>query len=175
MRRLLMLRHAKAAPLAKGEADIDRPLAPKGRRAAPRMGAYLAAEGLIPDLALVSSAQRTRETWDLVGPSLGEVAVRFEPQIYEASADRLLALLRGVEDGIGTLLIIGHNPGLADLAGRLTGQGDRAAASRMARKFPTAALAVIEFDVEVWSEAAPRSGRLDRFVTPKTLGADEDD
>jgi phosphohistidine phosphatase len=175
MRRLLILRHAKAAPLTKGEADIDRPLAPRGRRAAPRMGVYLAAERLIPDLALVSSAQRTRETWDGVSPALGEIAMRFEPQIYEASADRLLALLRGVEDGVGTLLIIGHNPGLEDLAGLLAGQSDRAAASRMARKFPTASLAVIELDVATWGEAAARSGRLDRFVTPKSLGVDGDD
>jgi phosphohistidine phosphatase len=174
MRRLLLLRHAKAASPG-GTRDIDRPLAHRGREAAPLMGAYLKDEQLFPDLALVSSATRTQQTWDLVQPALGAVETRFEPRIYEAPAERLLTVLREVEPSVRTLLMIGHNPGFADLARALSGHGDRYAFSRMVQKYPTAGLAIIDFDVDDWAAVRPGGGRLDRFVTPKSLGADEDD
>jgi phosphohistidine phosphatase len=173
MRRLMMLRHAKSARPA-GVADVDRPLAPRGREAAARMGAYLRGEGLFPDLALVSSSQRTRETWDIVGSALDAVEARFDSRIYEAPPERLLAVVREVEPDVRTLLLVGHNPGFEDLALRLVGHGDRSASERLSEKFPTAALAVIDFDGESWAEVAARAGRLERFVTPKTLGTDED-
>jgi phosphohistidine phosphatase len=174
MRRLMLLRHAKSDH-ARGLADIDRPLAARGREAAPRMAAYLAAEGLVPDLALVSSSRRTRETWDLVGPALDAVEARFDPRIYEAPDSRLLEVLREVGPGVRTVLMIGHNPGFADLARSLVGYGDRYAFARLIEKYPTAALAVIDFDAEDWAAVAPRAGRLERFVTPKGIGAGEDD
>jgi phosphohistidine phosphatase len=174
MRRLLLLRHAKAASPA-GSRDIDRPLAHRGREAAPLMGAYLKDEQLLPDLALVSSAVRTRQTWDLVQPAFGKVEARFEPRIYEAPAERLLAVLREVEPAVHTLLMVGHNPGFADLARALVGHGDRYAFARMVQKYPTAGLAIIDFDVENWTGVRPAAGRLERFVTPKSLGADADD
>jgi phosphohistidine phosphatase len=173
MRRLMLLRHAKAGPPS--AQDIDRPLAERGREAAPLMGAYLKEEQLFPDLALVSSATRTRETWDLLQPHLGEVEVRYEPRIYEASPERLLAVVREVEPDYRTILMVGHNPGFQDLAAQLVNHGDRYAYARLTQKFPTAALAVLDFDGEEWADAAPRTARLDRFVTPKTLGRDEDD
>jgi len=172
--RLMLLRHAKAASPA-GVPDLDRPLAPRGREAAPRMGAYLADEQLLPDLVLVSPARRTRETWDLVGAKLGATSVEFEPRLYEASASRVLAVVRETADTVRGLLMIGHNPGLEDLAKLLVGHGDRYAYARLTQKFPTSGLAVIDFAVDGWSDIAPRAGRLDRFITPKSLGVDEDD
>jgi phosphohistidine phosphatase len=173
MRRLLLLRHAKSAR-PDGVADIDRPLARRGREAAARMGAYLADEALFPDLALVSPSWRTRETWEQVRPCLAEnVATTFEPRVYEASADRLLQVLHEAETPAPTILMIGHNPGCQDLARLLIGHGDRYAFARLARKFPTAGLAVIDFAVEHWREVAPGGGRLDRFVTPESLGLED--
>jgi phosphohistidine phosphatase len=174
MRRLMLLRHAKAAP-ADGTADIDRPLVERGRQALPRVAAHLADEQLIPDLAVVSTARRARETWDVVAPTLGDVPARFEPRIYEAPADRILKVVREVESQVRTLLMVGHNPGFEDLAKLLIGHGDRYAFARMARRYPTAGLAVLDFAAEDWGEVKPGTGRLDRFVTPKSLGQDEDD
>jgi phosphohistidine phosphatase len=174
MRRLMLLRHGKAAP-PDVVADIDRPLAPRGREALQRIAAHLAGEQLIPDIALVSTARRTRETWEVVAPMLGDVPARFESRIYEAPADRLLTVVREVEDAVRTLLMVGHNPGFADLAKLLVGHGDRYAFARMALRYPTASLAVLDFAAEDWREAKPGTGRLDRFVTPKSLGQDEDD
>jgi phosphohistidine phosphatase len=174
MRRLMLLRHAKSA-WPDGTSDSDRPLAARGKEAAPRMGAYLADEQLFPDLALVSPARRTRETWDLVRAKLGDAPARFEPRIYEAPAERLLTIVQEVERPVRTLLMIGHNPGFEDLARLLIGHGDRYAFARLAEKYPTAGLAVIDFATESWRDVAPRSGRLDGFVTPKSLGAGEDD
>jgi phosphohistidine phosphatase len=174
MRRLMLLRHAKSA-WSDGVADRDRPLAARGREAAPQMGAYLAEEQLFPDLALVSPARRTRETWDLVRDKLGDAPARFEARIYEASAERLLPVVHEVEDSVRTLLMIGHNPGFEDLARALVGHGDRYAFARLAQKYPTAGLAVIDFAAESWRDVAQRSGRLDRFVTPQSLGAGEDE
>ncbi|HEX8665870.1 MAG TPA: histidine phosphatase family protein [Beijerinckiaceae bacterium] len=174
MRRLILLRHAKAAP-PDGMVDIDRPLSDRGREALPRVAAHLADEQLIPDLALVSTARRARETWEAIAPRLGEVPARFEPRIYEAPADQLLKIVREVGPEVRTLLMVGHNPGFEDLAKLLIGHGDRYAFARMARRYPTAGLAVLDFTAEDWGAVAPGSGRLDRFVTPKSLGQDEDD
>jgi len=154
---------------------MDRPLAARGRDAAPRMGRYLAEEGLLPDLVVVSAARRTRETWELVEPHVDATEIRFDARIYEAPASRLLAVVRESPSRVRSVLMIGHNPGFEDVAKLFVGHGDRYAFARLTQKYPTAGLAVIDFDRENWSEIAPRSGRLDRFVTPKSLGAEEDD
>jgi phosphohistidine phosphatase len=174
MRRLLLLRHAKS-DWSKGIPDIDRPLAPRGREAAPRMGGYLKEQGLRPDLALVSPALRARQTFELVEPFLDGADMRAEPRLYDAPASRLLTVLREAGAETRTLMMIGHNPGLEELARLLVGAGDRDALSHLAHKYPTAGLAVIDFPGGSWADAAPRAGRLDRFVTPKGLGAGEDD
>jgi phosphohistidine phosphatase len=170
----MLLRHAKSARPV-GVADMDRPLAARGRDAAPRMGRYLAEEGLLPDLVVVSAARRTRETWELVEPHVDATEIRFDARIYEAPASRLLAVVRESPSRVRSVLMIGHNPGFEDFAKLLVGHGDRYAFARLTQKYPTAGLAVIDFDRENWSEIAPRSGKLDRFVTPKSLGAEEDD
>jgi phosphohistidine phosphatase len=168
MRRLMLLRHAKS-DWSKGTPDVDRPLAARGKDAAPRMGAYLEQEQLLPDLALVSAAKRARKTWKLVRQYLGETEVMFEPRIYEAPAARLLSVVKETGPAVRTLLMVGHNPGFEDLAKLLIGHGDRYALARLAQKYPTAGLVVIDFAVESWADVAPRAGRLERFVTPKTL------
>jgi len=175
MRRLMLLRHAKSN-WPTGVADRDRPLAARGREAAPTMGRYLADEMLLPDLVLVSPARRTVETWELVAAMLPEKpAVQFEPRIYEAPTDRLLGVVQEIEGDVRTLLMIGHNPGFVELATRLTGHGDRYAAARMGQKYPTCGLAVLDFAVEDWRDVALRGGRLDRFVTPASLGEGPDE
>jgi phosphohistidine phosphatase len=139
------------------------------------MGHYLADEQLVPDLVLVSPARRTQETWTLAKETLGDVPMRSEPRIYEAPPDRLLTVVKGVEPHIGTLLMVGHNPGLQELARLLLGHEDRYAHGTAIGKYPTAGLAVIDVPVRGWHELSPRSGRLLRFVTPKTLGLGEDE
>lgn len=175
MLRLLILRHAKS-DWPSGYSDFDRPLAARGKIAAPMMGRYLKDEGLIPDLAIVSSAQRTVETWELVHPMLGEtVPHRFEKRIYEAPYEHLVEVIKAVPDAVRTLLLVGHNPGSEELAEVMIGFGDRFAAQRMYKKYPTAGLCVLDFDMAHWSEIAERSARLDRFVTPASLGHGPDE
>ena len=175
MKRLILLRHAKSDWPA-GLDDLERPLNPRGREAAPRMGRYLADEGLLPDLVLVSPAQRTRETFDLVAEALREHTgeappMLVEPRIYEAPPELLLQAIRETDDAIRVLLMVGHNPGTQELARLLTGFGDRYAFSRLTQKYPTAGVTVLDFDIESWRDVSHREARLDRFVTPKGLDA----
>ena len=174
MPRLIVLRHAKAASPA-NVLDIDRPLAPRGRDASTLMGRYLSDEGLVPDLALVSPSHRTRETWHLVQPSLGDVMVRFEPSIYAAPSPLLLTILQEITTPSQSVLLVGHNPGCEELVQALAGSGDADALERLRRKFPTAALAVIDFNGESWAELEPDTGRLERFVTPAELDGGPDE
>ncbi|MCJ2137220.1 histidine phosphatase family protein [Methylobacterium sp. J-026] len=171
MRRLILLRHAKSDRPA-GVADRERPLNPRGRRAAPAVGARLAQDGLRPDLALVSTAQRTRETWAAMAAALGDPETRWQPEIYEAPAHRILAVIGAAPDTAATVMVVGHNPGLGDLAADLAGEGPRDARNRLALEFPTAAYVVIDFDTERWAEIAPGQGRLDRFVRPRDIDPD---
>jgi phosphohistidine phosphatase len=173
MFRLMLLRHAKAVPFA-GDGDHDRALAERGREDARRLGAYLAREHLLPDFAAVSDARRARETWEAVSADFPAVPMRVEPRIYEAPVETLLDLLRQSPDDKRALIAVGHNPGFAELATALIGFGDRYAAARLRDKFPTCGLAVLDLHVDSWSQAMPGAARLDRFVTPKTLGGVDD-
>ena len=170
MLRLLLLRHAKSAwPV--GVADRDRPLAPRGRRAAPALGAYMAREGLAPSRVLVSPARRTLETWaHVLGAWQNEPPAAYEEAIYEAPAERLLGVIRRQGD-VSPLLLVGHNPGMEELAAHLLSRTERAL---MPGKYPAGALAVIDFDAANWADIEPGSGRLERFVTPRSLGVSED-
>jgi phosphohistidine phosphatase len=171
MKRLLLLRHAKSSWDHAGLDDFERPLAPRGVRAAGAMARFLAKHRLQPDLVLCSAARRTVETWNrLAGALKHKATVLIERDLYLAEADSLLDRLRAVPAEAATVLLIGHNPGMEDLARTLCGSGDAAALKRLKAKFPTAALAVIEFDAARWSDLAKRKGRLERFVVPKDLG-----
>ena len=127
MIRLILFRHAKAVRKASA-GDKDRGLENRGRAAAERIGEWMRAQGLRPELALVSDARRTRETFAHAAARLGaRPPLRLEPRIYEAACDDLLRLVRPTDPRIGSLLLVGHNPGLADLASALAGGGDRGA------------------------------------------------
>ncbi|AWN36407.1 SixA phosphatase family protein [Methylobacterium radiodurans] len=174
MRRLILLRHAKS-DRPPGVADLDRPLNPRGRQAAPRMGAYIAEAGLRPDHVLVSPSRRTLETWDAVRVPLDGNPGETIPALYEAYAAQILDVVRGAPDHAGTLLVVGHNPGLQDFATEVVGSGPKAERRRLATQFPTAALAVIDFEADHWADIAGGTGRLERFVKPKDLDPDADD
>ena len=174
MLRLIIFRHSKTAVYAEG-GDRERALTKRGRGDAPLMGAYLNSHGIIPDYTLVSDARRARETFDLAAPAFGApLAHAYEPRIYDAEADDLLALVQALARPAKCLMLIGHNPGFADLALALTGSGDRYASARMRVKFPTSAVAVLDFAGERWADIAPGAGRLDRFITPELLGGEDD-
>jgi phosphohistidine phosphatase len=176
VKRLILLRHAKSARPA-GVPDRERPLATRGIGDARAMGEYMRAEMLLPDLALVSPALRARQSWGLVRDALGEdLPERLEPAIYDAGdAGELLDLARGAPPAAVTLLMVGHNPPMEDLALALAGHGDRYALARMRAKYPTCGLAVLDVAATDWAAFASGAARLDRFVTPKSLGLGMDD
>jgi phosphohistidine phosphatase len=170
MRTLLLLRHAKSSWAEPGLEDFDRPLGRRGQRAAPAMGAAMRARGLVPDLVLCSGAARARETLALVLPELGrEVPVRFEDGLYLAAAATLRARIRKLPPTKKRVLLVGHNPGMHELALDLAGQGRADDMAALARKFPTAALAALDIDVSRWSAVAPGDARLRAFLTPRSL------
>lgn len=173
---LILLRHAKSSWDDPGLDDFDRPLAKRGRKAAPEVGSALARMGLRPDLVLCSTAVRTRQTLEIVLDELGPPAPRviFDERLYMATSDRLIKRLHAVgadETGAlpSTVMMVGHNPGLEELAIRLVGRGAAEDTARMSAKFPTAAVAVIAFDGDDWTALAPGEGRLEHFLTPKRL------
>jgi phosphohistidine phosphatase len=175
MRRLMLMRHAKAETSTGGQPDLDRALAPRGRSVAPMMGRYMMQHALAPDRAIISSAKRTRETWELVAPAFRQQpGFAYEPRIYEAAWKALLGVVREAPQNAHTLLLIGHNPGMQELAGVLTATGETEARHRLQDKFPTSALAVIDFPTDDWQSLKPSTGRLDRFVTPRLLNLDSD-
>ena len=169
-RTLLLMRHAKSSWDQPELADVDRPLAARGQEAAPLIARHIKAQKWRPDLVLCSHAERVRETWQLMAPVLGRsIECRTLRAIYLGAPSRLLEALRRATDEVETLMLIGHNPGLGRLAVSLCGAGPKKALARMQAKFPTAALAVIGFDVDHWREIAPGTGRLEAFVRPKDL------
>jgi len=164
-RRLTLLRHAKSdwpdVP------DRDRPLAKRGRRDAPVIGRWLRDHGYLPDAVICSAARRTRQTWDLVAPQLGgSPSVTFEPRAYAASPLTLLYLVRELPAASRSALLIGHNPGIEELAASLTEPPDADGAPGL--RFPTAAVAVLEFGGD-WAALAPGQARLLAFTTPAEL------
>ena len=170
-RRLILLRHAKSdwpdVP------DRDRPLAKRGRRDAPRIGRWLHEHGYQPDIVVCSAARRTQQTWDLVAPELdGSPAVRFEPRAYAASALTLLYLAQELPSRYRTALLIGHNPGLSELASQLAAPPDISRVTdngpRPQIRMPTAAVAVFEFSGD-WPSLTPGQARLIDHIIPADL------
>jgi phosphohistidine phosphatase len=167
---LSLLRHAKSAWDDPKLRDIERPLNERGRDAAPRMGAFMAEKGLVPELILCSPSVRTRQTLDLVLPYLSPApAVLFEDAIYLGAPSVLLKRVRRVEKPVGHVMIVAHDPGLHHLAMEMSASGEPELLEALARKFPTAGLAVIEFETNAWSKVKPGAGRLVLFMTPKRL------
>jgi len=167
--RLWLLRHAKSSWNDPGLEDRNRPLAPRGERAADRMRDYLDTEGIRPALVLCSSALRTRQTLARVLSALGpELEVRIESSLYTFDAASLLDRLGEVPEGVASVMLIGHNPAVQELAVMLAARGDRL--DELAEKHPTAALAEIEFPSGSWHEVGNTPGELTRFVVPRELG-----
>ena len=171
----MLLRHAKSSWSQPGASDHERPLNRRGQEAAPRIGAYLARHGLIPDRVLCSTARRTRETWELVAAEAPAAPpATFEERIYDASPRTLLDVFRHAEAEAKSLLVVGHNPGLQEAATQLIASGDLEDRERLREKLPTGGLVVIDFAIADWSKLHPRSGRLERFVVPRMLEAATD-
>jgi phosphohistidine phosphatase len=171
MRTLLLLRHAKSSWDDPSLDDFDRPLAARGRKAAPVMADYLEKKGLLPDFVLLSPAARARETWALVARKLGgRIEVKELRGLYLGAPSRLLDAIRRGPDRADRVMLIGHNPGMEHLAMVLAGPSSkRKALAKLHAKFPTAALAEIEFEAGSWKDLARGSGRLKRLVYPKDL------
>lgn len=172
MKRLLLLRHGKADRHSAG-GDRERPLTKRGEEDSRRLGQFMFAEGLTPDLAVASNARRAKQTLERVLEAFpGHVTHLIENTIYLATAEHLLDILRQTPDKIATLLAVGHNPGFGELAISLAGDGEAEQLALMRAKFPTAALAVLDFDAENWAAAGKGTARLRRFVTPAALRGD---
>ncbi|MEV6807012.1 histidine phosphatase family protein [Streptomyces sp. NPDC051132] len=166
LRRLVVLRHAKSA-WPEGVEDRLRPLAPRGLRDAPAAGRALAA-GSLPDLALCSTAVRARRTWELVAAEWATPPpVRHDRRLYAAGVPELLQVVREVPAEVRTLLLIGHNPGLAELVTELAADGLDDALERVRTKFPTCAVAVLSWHGSGWPALAPGSALLTSFTVPR--------
>lgn len=167
-KRLILLRHAKSS-WAHDVEDHERPLSGRGVKAAPLMGAWLARNGLVPDLALVSTARRAQQTWALAAPELGKPVKSLDSgAIYEAEAETILAAIRAVKRSVETLIVVGHNPGLEELARLLMKDDGGEAGSHLREKFPTAAVAVLSC-AGAWTDLGSHSCALEHFMTPKML------
>ena len=162
-RRLYVLRHAKSSWDDPGERDHDRPLAPRGRRAVKLLARYVAENQIRPDLILCSTARRAIETLDGVDPPGQRV---IDGALYGAGHDQLIERLCGVPEGSASVMVVGHNPALQMLVLRLARAGE--GLDDIRRKFPTGALATLEFAVP-WSELVAGSAELIDYVRPKAL------
>lgn len=162
-RRLVVMRHAKAEPTA--PSDHGRALASRGRRDAEAVGRWLSGQGITPDAALVSASLRTHQTWEHVASAAGwEVSVDFSGALYAAGPDSTFDLIREVDAGVRTLLVIGHNPTMASIAELIDdGEGDPDAATALVtRGLPTSGLAVFSV-VGAWTDIGPGTGRIEAF------------
>ena len=172
--RLMLLRHAKAEKADAGMRDSDRRLNARGRDDAARIATHMARHALVPDRVIVSSAQRTRETWEhMAGAFSTGVPVGYEDRLYDAGTEAILAVIKATDRAASALMVIGHNPGLYDTA-RLVLAHRGGDAHRLDDGLPTAGLVVIDFAEDDWRRLAARSGRLKGFVTPRLLKSAKD-
>ncbi|HTT98933.1 MAG TPA: histidine phosphatase family protein [Rhizomicrobium sp.] len=172
MKRLLLLRHGKAEGQAAD--DKKRALIARGKSDSIRMGRFLREDAYVPDLILCSDSTRTRQTLDAVLPELhAKPDIKYLAELYLAEPELVLSLARKTNDKIPSLMVVGHNPGLEQCALALAAvpleKKLRKRYDVMDEKFPTCALAVIDFEVERWRDVTPGRGDLDAFVRPKDL------
>lgn len=174
MKRLFLLRHAKTVPANPGIEDHDRELLERGRNDAPAIGAYMAGKTYLPDLILSSTARRTVETVELLSEKLPRAQhIEYTDRLYLAGQKEMLALIRSVAASVSNLLVVGHNPGIEQLATALSRQPvkrkERDRFDQIEEKFPTSALAVLDFAVARWRDVTPGRGELIDFVRPRDL------
>ena len=181
MRRLMLLRHAKTENDAPSGQDQDRRLDDRGRLDAAAVGAWIGRHPpFLPDAVLVSPAVRAQQTWEIVWEAIKTHApqprVEFPAELYGADPAKLLQIIRMAEaTDPKRLMVIGHNPGMHELALALAGGGDAAAKKALEDNLPTTGLAIFDFSTEDWNEVAFRRGTLVRFTSPKLLRQASDD
>jgi phosphohistidine phosphatase len=180
MRRLMLLRHAKTENDAPSGRDEDRRLDERGRKDAAEIGGFIASHPPFPDSALVSPAVRAHQTWELAWAAMKdrvpEPHVELVPDIYGADPGQLLQCIREASAADPQrLLVVGHNPGMHELALALTDGGDEAGRRALADNLPTSGLVILDFATDDWNDVAFRRGRLVQFVSPKLLKQTLDD
>ena len=174
MRRLLLLRHAKTENDAPSGRDQDRRLDDRGRLDAAEIGGWIGRHPPFPEAVLVSSAVRANQTWDIVWQAMQDLVpppqVEFPPDLYGADPAQLLeAVHAAVATDPKVLMLVGHNPGMHELALMLAGSGDAAGRKELGDNLPTSGLAIFDFEIDDWSDVAFRRGRLAKFVSPRLL------
>jgi phosphohistidine phosphatase len=174
MRRLFLVRHAKAE-LSVGRDDYARKLTERGRTDARRVAKALAARRVLPDVLIHSGAARAKQTAEIFAAEWGcNIALESDLHFYDASLMTLLDRTRALADAHQSVALVGHNPGFGELAAALTGSGAKPDVQRLAAKYPTCAVAVLDFSVEHWAEVERNSGMLALYLTPGDIGTDED-
>ena len=174
MRRLMLLRHAKTENEAPSGRDEDRRLDNRGHRDAAEIGSWIGHHPPFPDLVLVSHAMRALQTWQIAWEAMKELVsepeVELVPELYGADVSQLLETIRDASlADPKRLMLVGHNPGMHELALALAGGGDRAGRKALTDNLPTSGLAIFDFDLDDWADVAFRRGRLAAFVSPKLL------
>jgi phosphohistidine phosphatase len=167
VKRLFLLRHAKSAWDDPALRDRDRPLAPRGRKAAKRVARWARKHGVRPQLVVCSSAERAQQTLQGVLPGLGEPTVWVEMTLYAAGVETLLARVRALPEEVDEVMLVGHNPGLMELVLLLAAPGPLRERAR--ENLPTGALAELEMDVGRWADVSPAAARLTELVLPREL------
>ena len=173
MKRLLLFRHAKAVPGSAGTDDHARELMPRGRDDAARTGRYIERRDYTPEVILSSTSARTMETVELASAYFAAARIDYLEPLYLAEPEVILSLVKLIPDKVRSVMVVGHNPGLEQLATLLAREPvkrkERDRFDQLEEKFPTAALAVLEFDVDRWRDVAPGEGALKDFVRPKDI------
>jgi len=174
MRRLLLLRHAKTENDAPSGRDQDRRLDDRGRRDAAEIGGWIGRHAPFPESVLVSTAVRADQTWEIAWEAMQDRVpppqVELLPELYAADPTQLLeAVHAAAAADPKVLMLVGHNPGMHELALMLTGSGDAAGRDELGDNMPTSGLAIVDFEVDAWSDVAFRRGRLAKFVSPRLL------
>jgi phosphohistidine phosphatase len=174
MRRLMLLRHAKTENDAPSGRDLDRRLDNRGRQDAADIGGWIGRHPPFPDSVLVSHAIRAHQTWEIAWEAMKDLVpepqVELVPELYGADPAQLLQIIRAAsETDPRRLMLVGHNPGMHELALALAGSGDAAGRKALADNLPTSGLAIFDFAIDDWTDVAFRRGRLELFVSPKLL------
>lgn len=174
MRHLILLRHAKTERHATSGEDYDRRLDERGRLDSALIGAWISAQPVTPELALVSSAVRARETWDIIAQHLPGCRADFQDALYLSNPLQIFKAIRHAPNPITTLLVLGHNPGLHELAWNLIGEAPTAEHTALAQNLPTCGTVVFDCPISAWSSLGLQTNTLREFIIPKQLKTDSD-
>ena len=168
MRLLFLIRHAKAEPHV-GRGDYDRRLTGRGRDDAKRVAKALAARRMLPDLLVHSGAARAKETAEIFAAARRRIELAEDAKLYDATETTLLAFTRALSNVRERVGLVGHNPGLGELATALTASGGEEEMQRLAAKYPTGAVAALDFELDDWRDVEHKSAKLRLFLTPAEL------